>query len=204
MINIVKDKDLIYDIFNYDVILIGTSIYCTLGNGFQHEIKINFPEVNEKNMESPYADPKKLGNILTINERNVTFCLCFINSGRFRPDLKKDYLDYDALKQCLICVNNLFKNKKVATTVIGNSKFDGDGDYNKILDILTTYCTDIDLTIYDYEQQSVKDKNYQGWQNVKNSIGKISKEEYYKLKRKFLWERKHGIWNPQLNLESKN
>lgn len=192
---IINDINLIYDIFKYDVILVGTSIYNSLGNGFQHEIKINFPIVNDKNMETSYADPKKLGTNLYVSERNVIFALCYINSGRFRPDLKKEYLNYDALENCLKDVVNRYNDKKIATTLIGGSIFDGDGNREQILSIIDKICQNTDITIYDYVQQSVKDKNYQGWQEVKNLIGKVSKEEYYHLKNKFLWERKHGIWN---------
>lgn len=195
---IINDIDLILDIFKYEMILCGTSTYNSLGNGFQHDIKINFPFINKKNMETAYADPRKLGTNLYINERNIIFALCYINSGRFRPDLKKDYLDYKALESCLNDVANKYKDKKIATTLIGGSKFDGDGNREKILEIICNTCKDIDITIYDYVQENISDKNYRGWQEVKNSIGKVSKEEYYELKNKFLWERKHGIWNPKL------
>lgn len=199
MITIIKDKDLIYDIFNYEVILIGTSTYCYLGNGFQHDIKINFPSINDANINTKYADPYKLGKILNINERGIDFCLCYINSGRFRPDLKKDYLNYDALKSCLKEVNNKFKNKKIASTLIGASVFDGNGDRDKIINIINEECPNCNITLYDYEQESVENRNYKEWQYIKSIIGKVSKEEYYKIKNDYLWRKKHGIWNQKSN-----
>lgn len=195
MIKIVKDKDLILDIFNYEVILIGTSTYCSLGNGFQHDIKINFPIVNEANINTKYADPNKLGTILNVNDRNITFCLCYINSGRFRPDLKQDFLNYDALRSCLSKVNNAFRGKKIGSTLIGSSIFDGDGNKETIVKIINEECTNCDITLYDYIQESVKDRNYREWQYIKSLIGKVSKEEYYKIKNDYLWRKKHGIWN---------
>lgn len=195
MINIIKDKDLIYDIFKYNVILIGTSTYCSLGNGFQHDIKINFPLVNEANINTKYADPDKLGTILNVNYRNIDFCLCYINSGRFRPDLQKDFLNYDALRKCLQEVNNIFQNKKIASTLIGSSIFDGNGDKEKIIKIINEECANCDITLYEYEQESVQDRNYREWHYVKSLIGKVSKEEYYKAKKEYLWRKKHGIWN---------
>ena len=199
MISVIKDKDLIFDVFNYDVILVGTSIYCSLGNGFQHDIKINFPVVNEANINSKYADPEKLGTILPIKDRNITFCLCYINSGRFRPDLQKDYLNYDALNKCLTNVNKLFPNKLIGSTLIGKSIFEGNGNENKILDIVNNTCINCNITLYDYEQESVKDRNYREWQYIKSLIGKVSKEEYYKIKNDYLWRKKHGIWNSKSN-----
>ena len=40
-INVIHDKPLIEDVFNYDVIVLGTGIHNALGNGFQYDIKIN-------------------------------------------------------------------------------------------------------------------------------------------------------------------
>ena len=44
-INLIHNRHLIEDIFDYDVIIVGTGIHNALGNGFQHDIKINFPAV---------------------------------------------------------------------------------------------------------------------------------------------------------------
>ena len=49
MVTIIKDIPLINDVFKYDVILVGTSINNALGNGFQRQVKINFPVVDEIN-----------------------------------------------------------------------------------------------------------------------------------------------------------
>lgn len=196
MVSIIENKDLIYDIFKYDVILVGTSTHCALGNGFQHDIAINFPIVKEINSKTPYADPKKLGTIIPVEDRGVIFILCYLNKGRYRPDLNPDFLDYNALKNILLQINKEYKNKKIASTILGNSIFEGDGNKDKILSIFNECCTDVDITLYDFEQENFQNKRYRGWQEIKNSIGKISKEEYYKLKRKFMWERSNGIWNP--------
>ena len=45
MIKIVKDRDLIYEVYDYDLILVGTSIMNNLGNGFQYKVGLNFPNV---------------------------------------------------------------------------------------------------------------------------------------------------------------
>ena len=37
---------------------------------------------------------------------------------------------------------------------MGNSRFDGNGDRERILDIFNATITDVDLTIYDYFQKS--------------------------------------------------
>lgn len=197
MLTIIPEKEIIYDVFQYDIILIGTNCYNTLNNGFQHDIKINFPVVNEVNMGTKYGDPKKLGTIKVV-EDSLIFCLCYISKGyNFQPHLYKDYLNYEALETCIYLINKNFKNKKVATTLIGGSRFDGNGDRDKILDILENNSTDIDLYVYDYEQIEYKIVNSRAWNAITEQIGKISVEEYYKIKKEHLWKVKHGIYNPQ-------
>ena len=56
MLKIIKDKDPIWDTDNFDVILIGTSIYNQLNGGFQSKMKYKYPIVDEKNRETKYAD----------------------------------------------------------------------------------------------------------------------------------------------------
>lgn len=83
-----------------------------------------------------------------------TFILCYVNNGiNTRPDVKADFLSYDSLENCLKIVNVLYKGKHLASTLLGSSKFDGNGDKEKIRNIITTSLTDVDLTIYDYEQK---------------------------------------------------
>ena len=95
-INIIHNKHLIEDIFDYDVIVLGTGIHNALGNGFQYDVKINFPIVEETVKKTPYADPRKLGTVTVINGKPV-FCVGFIHQGGYRKDLTPDYLKYDAL-----------------------------------------------------------------------------------------------------------
>jgi hypothetical protein len=88
MVKIIKDID-IYDHFNeYDVILIGTNLYCTMSQGVQLKVMLNYPYVFNKNLETKYGDKDKLGTIIECTSDNEpTFCLCFITEGyNFRPD----------------------------------------------------------------------------------------------------------------------
>ena len=136
MVNIVKDRDLILDLFNYDVILVGTSIINQLGNGFQRKVGINFPAVYEAVKTSGgYGDNRRLGKTLTI-EGQPAFVLCYITKGRFRPDIRPDALEYEALDKCLEHVATQFPEKKIATTIIGASPFEGGGDRDKVLALI--------------------------------------------------------------------
>jgi len=155
MLKIINGIDLYEDIDKYDVILIGTNIYCNMSQGFQRKIMLNYSYVEDKNMSTKYGDETKLGTILECKkENNPTFVLLYINKGNFRPDLKKDYLSYESLEKCLKLVNVLYKGKKIASTFLGASKFDGNGDKEKIFEIISKSCDNVDLTVYDYIQLS--------------------------------------------------
>ena len=152
---IFENKDLFDDIGEYDVILIGTNIYCNLSQGLQRKVMLNYPFVQDKNMSTKYGDEKKLGTILECKKENSPiFVLMYINRGNFRPDISKEYLDYEALENSLKLVNILYKNKKIASTVLGNSRFEGYGNKDKILKMMSDFLPDVDLTVYDYEQLS--------------------------------------------------
>ena len=153
---IIKDIDLFEHVKEYDVVLIGTNTYCTMSQGIQLKVLLNYHYVYERNLETKYADPEKLGTILECSsEGEPTFCLCFItNSYNFRPDLQKDYLSYESLEKGLKLVNIRYKGKRVACTLMGNSRFDGNGDKDKILEIFKNSIKDVDLTVYDYFQKS--------------------------------------------------
>ena len=136
MINIIKDIDLFEHVNEYEAVLIGTSTYCTMSQGIQLKVMLDYPYVYNKNLETKYGDPEKLGTILQCeHEKEPKFCLCFIYEGNFRPDLKKDYLSYESLEKCLSLVNILYKGKRIATTLLGTSRFDGNGDREKVMEI---------------------------------------------------------------------
>lgn len=155
MINIIKEIDLFDNVKDYDVVLVGTNIYCNLSQGFQRKVMLNYPYVQEMNMSTKYADKKKLGTILECkNEGNPTFLLLYITEGNFRPDLKKDTLSYESLEKCIKLINILYKGMNIACPFLGSSRFDGNGDKDKILKIIENNSKNVNITIFDYEQKS--------------------------------------------------
>lgn len=156
MINIIKDEDISRHFNEYDAILIGTNVYCTMSQGVQLMVMLDYPYAFNKNLETKYGDVEKMGTILECESQGEpTFCLCFITKGyNFRPDLEKDYLSYESLESTLKLVNIKYKGKKIACPLLGSSRFDGNGDKEKILQIFQNTLTDVDCTIYDYFQKS--------------------------------------------------
>ena len=191
-ITLVHDKPLIEDIFNYDIIIVGTGVHNALGNGFQYDVKINFPLVEYVVKQTPYADPRKMGTVSVINETPI-FCVGFIHQGGYRKDLTPDYLNYDAVRDVLHLVDTNFKEKKIATTLIGCSLFDGNGDKNQVLEIFNGLSDNNEYFIYDYEQRDYREVHNEKWAEITALVGKIPHEELRKLKDEFIKIRKYGI-----------
>lgn len=197
MISTICDKDPIYDIFDYDVILIGTSIKNSLNNGFQHKIAKSFPFVKKSNNETRYDDRDKLGTVRVVTDKTVPsiiFLLCYITKGHYR---NTDCLDYEALEKCLKIVNRHFKDKRILTTVLGHSSFEGGGDKDRIIGMMETLLSDCEsVTVYDYEQEDYRrEESGKYWKMVNDwNEGRISREEYVRLKEVYNKERKYGVY----------
>lgn len=194
--NIFIGEDLIDNILKYDVILVGASIKNTCSYGFFNKLCRNFPEINKINKQTKYDDVNKLGTcqVVTsyVKQGFPTFVICYITKGRYRPDIQPDALDYEALKSCFELANKHFKDKKVASTLMGNSIFDGGGDSKKIYEIIKDTTDDINLDIYDFEQISVKIEDSQKFNSIKALQNKIPNKEYYDKLGRYYWEQNLG------------
>lgn len=177
MLNIVKDKDPIWDVEDFDVILIGTSIYNQLNGGFQSKIKYKYPIIEETNDKTKYADISKLGTRITI-QGEPTLSLMYICNY---PSPKRDTVDYDALVRCLKTANAEFKGKKVLTTLVGSSNFDGNGDKEKCLKIIQENTQDLDICVYDYKQKK-RQEEIKEQKKYLESLRYTDVEKHQKLK----------------------
>jgi hypothetical protein len=181
MITIIKDVDLFEHVDEYEAVLIGTGTYCTMSQGIQLKVMLNYPYVYNKNLETKYGDPDKLGTIVQCEQKkSPRFCLCFIYEGNFRPDIKKDFLSYESLEKCLSLVNILYKDRNIATTLLGASRFDGNGDRDKIMKIFESTLTDVNVTIYDYFQKSRAEEMKEVRDN-ELAVKKVDREAYYQM-----------------------
>ena len=178
MVNVIKNIDLFDDIQKYDIILVGANTYHTMGNGFNRKIRVHYPSVYDADMETKYADKNKLGDVISVVCDNKIFVICYIAHGyNFRPDLKPDFLNYDALKDCIKKINIEYKGKKIASTILGHSKFEGNGDKNRIIEIIKNYSLDIDLTLYDYFQMRVPHEKAMKYGEIMNNENYTEEEK---------------------------
>ena len=106
MLTFIKDQDLIYDTEKYDVILVGTSIYCDLKNGFQSKMRYKYPFLQEGNDKTPYADLRKLGTRLTFYDNKPIISLLYI--ATFSAPASNSF----ALRLSTVLVEDLYKNCK--------------------------------------------------------------------------------------------
>lgn len=181
MLNIIKDVDIMNDIGKYDIILIGTNVYCTLGQGVQRDIALNYPYAREKNLKMRYGDPKRVGTILECKEDGEpTITLLYIIKGYpYRKSLDEDYLNYSALETCLKKVNKLYKGKTVATTMLGCSRFDGNGNKDRVLEIMERTLGDVNVYVYDFFQKSRDEKQVE-MLKAEEKIKQTDRELYYR------------------------
>ena len=211
MVTIIKDINLISEADKYDVLLVGTNIYGRLSNGWQLDAKLTYPTIHKVNLETRYGDVEKLGKVISVPQtNNQTVCLLYITkSNNFRPDLEKDYLDYDALINCLQYINILFKGKRIASPILGSSKFDGNGDKDTILKIFEDCLTNVDITLYDYEQTSYNEQKLARIKRImdaktKSKINGDTSEYHSLVKQKKEYEKKLKLINNLKIFETDN
>lgn len=179
MMKIIKDVDLAYETEKYDVILIGTNVYQMLSNGFQGKMVNKYPIIQEENDEKTgYADMRLIGKRFTIRDMKPIISLCYIVGY---PYPRHTSVHYDALEQCVATAAAEFKGMKVATTVMGSSRFDGNGDHDECLRLIEENCKDLDLTVYDYEQVSLNEERHRLYKEsgAKKCVGRPTKTEQY-------------------------
>lgn len=197
MVNYITGKDLIFHVKEYDVILVGTTINNSLGNGFQKDVERSFGYVSDANKETMYGDKNKYGRLLIVNGEPI-FCLCYIYSTRTNPSKKPDVLNYDALERCLNMVKEEFCGKRIATTLIGASEYDGGGDITIVKKIIEKVFDNCDIDVYDYKQQDYHIRDKKMFDDIVSRRNEklISREEYENEKKRYLWITHKGYYTP--------
>ena len=140
MVKIIQDVDIMGELGSYDVTLIPAHINNSLSNGVQRDIALNYPHVQKANYATKYGDPKKMGTILECKEENEpTIVLVYI--FKFYPHKKTkgeiiDFCSYESLEKCLQLVNARYKGQRVCSPLLGCSRFDGNGDREKVISLI--------------------------------------------------------------------
>lgn len=155
MITFIKGKEPIYDTEQYDVVLMGVSTHNMFMGNFQGKMAVKYPIIEKVNNSTAYGDLRKLGKRITINDNTPIISLMYMCTY---PSRKDNFINYEALEKCLKTANVEFKGKKVMATILGSTKFDGNGDKEKCLKIIEENTKDLDLYIYDFEQITIREE----------------------------------------------
>ena len=195
---IIKNKQLIEDIYNYDVVLFGMGINNAMNKGFSYDIALNFPDVRVNENSTGYGDLRKYGKIHeTKTDDGVIFCACYCYNQGLKRKTNKVYVDYDLLEECLVDVYKKYKTKRIVCPIIGQDKYDGEGDKNRILEIFhRVFPDECDITLYDFIQQDFKTERYKDavLARKRYTDGEITKDEFKHLKKINEWKRLNGIF----------
>lgn len=185
MITIINKDTLLVDARNYDAIIIGSNTYCSLGNGIQREVALDFPHADQANKKTRYGDPSKVGEILVCEASNEpTIVLAYVVKGF---EKKTATPNYDGVENCLKKINVKFKGKKIGMTILGTSRFDGKLDKNIVMGLITKILVDCDVYVYDFEQVSRDEKQravYKKEQKLKLKDYKLYNETVKQRKKK--------------------
>lgn len=192
---VVEGKQLIEHVFEYDVILFGMGINNSMNNGFSYDICVNFPEVKENEDSTGYGDIRKYGKTHETKVNKLVFCACYCYNIGLKAK-QNEFINYASLEKCLLAIKKKYKDKKIASPIIGQDKYDGNGDKEKILEIFNKVFGDSNVTLYDFEQEDFKKERYKEAVALKKQYkdGNIGKDEYIKLKKENEWKRLNGIY----------
>jgi hypothetical protein len=192
-------NELLENVFNYDVILVGMGINNSF-KGFASEVRYSFPNVYQEELRvSNYSDTNKCGTILPIEDSGITFCMCYIHKGNYAKKYRGAcFLNYGNLKSCLLAVKKEYRGKKIGTPLLGASPYDGNGDKEKVLEIFNEVFSDFDIDVYDYEQKDYARMIFREIASLhkRSEEHTITPQEYTEKRSEIEWRRKNGIFKP--------
>lgn len=191
MVTIVKDIDLFKHLDGYDAIMFGTNTYCMLSGDFPRRVSLNYPYVDKSNISTKYGDNTKLGSI-QVAEGEPTFILLYI-VGWPTPSKEEDWANYDAIERCCRIVNAAFRGKNIACPRIGSYKWDGNGNLNRVIEIMNRTLKDVDVTLYDYAPLSRKEEYTKSRERALKIQEELGKDAYLDYMRKIREERKRVL-----------
>ena len=194
----IRNEAILNHIFEHDVILVPMSINSSMNKGFRHDIAVNFPQVKAEELTTNYGDRRKYGTIYPIECECMVFCMCYMYKTKYNTSVGNDTVDYEALCSCLELVKKKYGNYNIATPILGESKFDGNGNKAKILSIIEDKLSDCNVTVYDYNQVDNKHECFKEIAALHKRLRdkEINGEEYIKERSKIEWRRRYGIFKP--------
>lgn len=187
--NLITGKDPIFEVENYDVVLLGASVMCQISRaGFAAKMLNKYPVLQKEDDKQTFNDHRRLGTRLTFSlHEGLTVSLLYIGySTRFSTIAPFMKMDYNALERCLRTANAEFKGKKVITNVVGTDPYIGSGDKTKCLDLIERCTPNLNIDVYDYPDERLANVRQSILDQIKNRCGDDKKLLRAALNRKKL------------------
>lgn len=175
MVTKIQNKELIKDVYRYDVVLLLMDIYNSMSSGFLKNVAVNFPDVRTIEAKNGYGDKRKRGTIFQIDSNDgVTFCVCYCSNNLLDSCLEKVALKYNGCNIASILYNK--DDIEIYEYYFGNSN-------------------NTNVTLYD-DDDDFNLKYFHKYQTLRNSYKQkeINKAEYIRQKDLLEWERTNGIY----------
>ena len=129
----------------FDAIVHGCNCYCTMGAGIAKHIKNEFPDAYIADKKTIPGDGGKLGLYTSANIGNLTVINAYTQFG-YGAGLQ---VNYDAIKDVFIAINNDFSGKRIGIPKIGCGLAGGNWDIvEKIINSVTDSC---EITLVEFD-----------------------------------------------------
>ena len=130
----------------FDIVIHGCNCFNVMGAGFARQIKENFPEAYQADLETLKGDPKKLGTYSSALVGNVKIINAYT---QYTYGIGKRQVDYNAVTKVFKTIRFNFRDKKIAYPKIGAGL--AGGSWSVIKEIIDQELFDIDHTLVLYK-----------------------------------------------------
>lgn len=111
----------------FDVIVQGCNCYCRMGNGLAKQIRTQYPEAYDADLNTIPGDRTKLGTYTQVRTRDGFTIVNAYTQYRFnRTGERQDLFEYDAFERILNQLANELPNSRFGFPLIGAGLAGGD------------------------------------------------------------------------------
>ncbi len=134
----------------FDAIAHGCNCFCTMGAGIALQIKNNFPEAHQEDLDTPYGDMGKLGkfSMALTNYMGISGNLAVLNLYTQYGYHGKDLADLQAIRKVFTDLNIRFKGDTLGIPKIGAGL--AGGNWEEISAIINEVTPDLNIILVEY------------------------------------------------------
>jgi len=133
----------------FDVIIHGCNCFCTMGAGIAKQIKKEFPEAYEADLNTANGEINKLGTISSATiHKNGTILIVVNGYTQYNWRGSGVLVDYDAIRSVFKHVKSIYSGMRIGYPRIGAGL--AGGDWKLISKIITEELAEEDHTLVEY------------------------------------------------------